>query len=111
MRLSAQSGDSGAAYSLFLDSARKANSARLYERAIQVAISARNGDAALQATQAWIRAFPGTADASRYLVQILVNMNRVPDLVAPLKRDMGVMAVADKLATIESLPRYFARVS
>lgn len=108
--ISAQSGDGAAAYSLFLDSARKANSPKLYERAIQVAISARNGDAALQATQAWMRAFPGTADANRYLVQILVNVNRLPDLVAPLKRDMGLMVAADKLATIEMLPRYFARV-
>ncbi len=109
--MSAQSGDNGAAYSLFLDSARKASSAQLYERAIQVALSARNGDAALQATQAWMRAFPGTVDANRYLVQILVNMNRLPELVAPLKRDLGLMAAADKLATIEMLQRYFARVA
>ena len=109
--MTAQSGDSASAYSLFLDSARKANSALLYERAIQVALGARNGDAALQATQAWMRAFPGTLDASRYLVQILVNMNRLPDIVSPLKRDMALMVAADKLATIEMLPRYFTRVA
>ena len=104
--MSAQSGDNAAAYSLFLDSARKANSARLFERATQVAISARNGDAALQATQAWIRAFPGSQDATRYLVQILVNLNRLPEMVAPLKRNMSLMVEADKLATIEMLPKY-----
>ena len=104
--ISAQSGDNAAAYSLFLDSARKANSARLFERATQVAISARNGDAALQATQAWIRAFPGSQDATRYLVQILVNLNRLPEMVAPLKRNMSLMVEADKLATIEMLPKY-----
>ena len=109
--ISAQSGDSSSAYSLFLDSARKSNSALLYERAIQVALGARNGDAALKATQAWTRAFPGTVDANRYLVQILVNMNRLPDTVAPLKRELALMAVADKLATIEMLPRYFTRVA
>ncbi len=109
--ISAQAGDSASAYSLFLDSARKAKSARLYERAIQAALGARNGEAALQATQAWMRAFPGSADASRYLVQILVNMNRLPEAVAPLKRDMALMVAADKLATIEMLPRYFMRVT
>jgi tetratricopeptide (TPR) repeat protein len=109
--ISAQSGDSSAAFSLFLDAARKSNSARLYERAIQVAIGARNGDAALQAAQAWTRAFPGAVDANRYLVQILVNLNRLGDTVAPLKRDMRQMVDSDKLATIEMLPRYFARAS
>lgn len=109
--MSAQSGDSALAYSLFLDSARKANSPRLFERAIKAALAARNGDAALKATQAWMRAFPGTVDANRYLVQILVNMNRLPDTVAPLKRDLGLMVAADKLATIEMVARYFARVA
>ena len=109
--ISAQSGDNAAAFSLFLDAARKANSAHLYERAIQVAFNARNGDAALQAAQAWVRAFPGTLDANRYLAQVLVNLNRLPDMVAPLKRNMGLMVAADKLATIEMLPRYFARVA
>ncbi len=109
--LSAQSGDSSAAFSLFLDAARKANSARLYERAIQVALSADNGEAALQATRAWMRASPGTLDANRYWVDILINMNRMPDVVAPLKREMGLMVAADKLALIETLPRYFARAA
>lgn len=109
--LSAQSGDSSAAYALFLDAARKANSPRLYERAIQIAIGARNGDAALQATQAWTRAYPGAVDANRYLVQILVGMNRMAEAVAPVKKDMGLMTASDKLATIEMLPRYFARAA
>ena len=109
--LSAQSGDNGSAFSLFLDAARKTNSAGVYERAVQVATSARNGDAALQATQAWMRAVPGNIDANRYLVQILINMNRLPELVTPLKRNMALMVSGDKLATIEMLPRYFARVA
>ena len=108
--MSAQSGDGAAAYSLFLDSARKANSARLYERAVQVAISANNGDAALQATRAWMRAFPGTVGPNRYFVDILTDMNRLPEMVEPLKRDISLMVAADKLATIEMLPRYFSRV-
>ncbi len=109
--MSVQSGDGASAYALFLDSARKANSPQLYERAIQVAIRARNGDAALKATQAWMQAYPGTVDADRYLVQILVNLNRLPELVAPLKRDMAVMKAPEKLATIDILSRYFMRAT
>lgn len=109
--MSVQSGDGASAYALFLDSARKADSPQLYERAIQVAIRARNGDAALKATQAWTQAYPGTIDADRYLVQILVNLNRLPELVTPLKRDMAVMKTPDKLAIIDILSRYFMRAT
>ena len=109
--MSAQSGDYGTAYSLLLDAARKSNAPNAYERAVQFAIAGRNGDAALKATQAWTRAFPGAVDANRYLVQILVSLNRMPEIVSPLKRSMGAMVAKDKLATIETLPRYFARAS
>lgn len=109
--ISAQSGDHGSAYSLFLDAARKAQAPNVYERAIQVAIAGRNGEAALQATRAWTRAFPGAVDANRYLIQILVSLNRMPEIVTPVKRDLAAMTEADRLATIDTLPRYFARAS
>ena len=109
--ISAQSGDGSAAFALLLDAARKANAANLFERAVQIAFDARNGDAALQAAQAWVRAYPQSLEANRYFVQILVGLNRLPETVTPLKRAMRVMTAADKFATIEALPRYFARAS
>lgn len=107
--ISAQSGDGSAAFALFLDAARKAESPRLYERAVQMALAGRSGEAALQAAQAWTRAFPGAVDANRYLVQILVGLNRMEETIAPLKKGMAAMTASDKLATVEMLPRYFAR--
>ena len=41
--MSAQSGDNGSAYALMLNAARKANSSRLYERAVEIALRARSG--------------------------------------------------------------------
>lgn len=109
--ISAQAGDGGAAFALMLDAARKANAANLFERAVQIALDARNGDAALQAAQAWAIAFPQSLNANRYCVQILVGLNRLPDTVTPLKRAMRAMSAVDKFATIESLPKYFARAT
>ncbi len=43
----------GTGYALLLDGARKTNDARLYQRAIDIALQARSGDLALQATKAW----------------------------------------------------------
>ena len=109
--ISAQGGDSAAAYGILLDAARKSNAPNVYERAIQVAFSARNGDAALLAAKAWASAAPGAVDANRYVVQILVGLNKLPDTVAPIKRGLVSMTPADRLATIELLPRYFARAT
>ena len=109
--ISAQSGDGSEAFELILDAARKANAANLFERAVQIALDARNGNAALQAAQSWTRAFPQAPDANRYLIQILVGLNRLNDTVLPLKAAMRAMPAADKLFTIEALPRYFARAT
>ena len=109
--MSAQSGDSAAAFAILLDAARKSNAPIVFERAIQVAFSARNGDAALIAAQAWANAVPAAVDANRYLVQILVGLNKLPETVVPIKRGLAAMPVADRLVTIELLPRYFARAT
>lgn len=109
--ISAQSGDGSEAFELILDAARKANAVNLFERAVQIALEGRNGNAALQAAQSWTRAFPRAPDANRYVIQILVGMNRLKDTVAPIKGAMRAMSAAEKLSTIEALPRYFARAT
>lgn len=49
----------GAAYSLILDAARKQRSTQLYRRAVEVALQARSGDAALTAARTWAQDLPG----------------------------------------------------
>lgn len=109
--LSVQNGDAAAAYALMLDAARKANSARLYERAVELALAARNGDSALQAAQAWTRAFPTSRDANRYLLQILIGLNKLSDTLEPIKRDLVGLSPKDRAVAIALLPRYFARTA
>ena len=109
--ISAQNEDLSSAYALLLDAARKANSPALYERAIDIALRARSGDSALQATQAWSAAFPASRDAHRYVLQILVGMNRLNEAVEPLKRLFATLGAPEKLAAINLMPRYFARAA
>ena len=47
--LSANNGDAANAYALLLDAARKTNSEKLFERAVELALRARSADAALDA--------------------------------------------------------------
>jgi hypothetical protein len=42
--LNASGGEPGAGYSLILDAARKTNDAKLYQRAVDIALQSRSGD-------------------------------------------------------------------
>ena len=106
-----QSGDHGSAYALMLDAARKSNSARLYERAIEIAYRARSGDAALQAAQAWARSQPSSKEANRYQFQILLGLNKIAEAQEPLKRELASMSAAERAQAINLVPRYFARTT
>ena len=108
---STQRGDAGVGYSLILDAARKTNDARLYQRAIDISLQARAGDSALLAARAWKQAQPSSRDANRYVLQILIGLNRLNETVEPLKREIALAEVKERSLTILTLPRYFARSS
>lgn len=109
--LSVQGGDPGAGYSLILDAARKTNDPRLYQRAVDVALQARSGDSALQAARAWKRALPNSREANRYVLQILIGLNRIGDTLEPLKREIAATETKDRVAAITAIPRYFMRAT
>ena len=109
--LNAQGGEPGAAYSLILDVARKANDPRLYERAINVALQARSGEPALQAARAWSKAFPSSKEANRYVLQLLIGLNRLGETLEPLKREIATTDVKERVDAISAIPRYYARAT
>ena len=109
--MSAQSGDNGSAFSLMLDAARKANSARLYERAVEIAYQSRNGEAALEASHAWVKAFPSSKEANRYQFQILLGLNKIAETQEPIRRELAGLAPTERVGVINMLPRYFARTT
>jgi tetratricopeptide (TPR) repeat protein len=109
--MSAQSGDNGSAYGLMLNAARKVNSSRLYERAVEIALRARSGEAALDAAQTWARAFPSSVEANRFQLQILLGLNKITEAQEPIKRELAGLAATERAAAIGLLPRYFARTT
>ena len=64
--LNVRAGEPGTGYSFILDAARKQRDPQLYRRAVEVALQARSGDAALAAARAWIQELPGSAEARRF---------------------------------------------
>ncbi len=109
--LNARGGEPGAAYSLILDAARKTNDPKLYQRAVDIALQARSGDSALLASRAWKQALPASREANRYVLQILIGLNRIGETLEPLKREIATSDAKDRAATILGLARYFARVT
>jgi tetratricopeptide (TPR) repeat protein len=94
-----------------LDAARKTNDARLYQRAVEIALQARSGDSALLAARAWKQALPASREANRYVLQILIGLNRIGEALDPLKREIAAAEPQDRAATLSAIPRYFARAA
>ena len=109
--LNLNGGEPGVAYSLILDSARKADDSRLYQRAVEIALQSRSGDAALQAARAWREAQPQSREANRYLLQILIALNRVQDTLEPLRSDLSMIELMDRPLAFAAIPRTYARVT
>jgi len=109
--LNATGEDPGAAFSLILDAARKTTDPRLYQRAVDLALQARSGDSALQAARAWRQALPLSREANRYVLQILIGMNRLAETAEPLKREIINAEAKERAIAIASIPRLFARAS
>ena len=109
--ISLRTGEPGTGFSLLLDAARKTNDPNLYQRAVDVALQARSGDPALQAARAWKTAQPTSREANRYVLQILVALNRIAETLEPLKTELALVEAKDRSLAISSIPRNYARVT
>ncbi|HQQ68994.1 MAG TPA: tetratricopeptide repeat protein [Alicycliphilus sp.] len=109
--MTASSGDPGTGYNLILDAARRSGDPQLYRRATDIALQARSGESALAAAHAWQQALPQSREANRYLLRILVALNRVSESAQPLRKELANAPTRDKLANIRTLPLLYARVS
>ena len=109
--LNAKAGNNAGAFAYMLNAARRSQSPQLYERAIDLALQDREGQAALAAAQSWSKAFPNSQEAHRYVFQILIGLNRIADTSDPLKRMLASLPVTDRVAAISQVPRYFVRSS
>ena len=108
--LQLRSGDPGAGYSLMLDAARRQRDASLYQRAVEMALQSRSGEAALMAARDWSAAMPGDLEARRFHLQILLALNRVTDS-GPVLRDLiQASPAADREDVINAIPPAYSRV-
>ena len=106
-----RSGEAGTAYQVVLDAARRSKDEQLFRRATDIALQARAGEQALAAATAWRTEIPASLEAHRYLIQLLVAMNRAGETVEPLGSLLQITPEADRPNLIMSLPRFFVRTT
>lgn len=109
--LNVQAGEPGTGYSLLLDAARKQRDALLYRRAVDVALQARSGEAALTAARAWAQDLPQNAEAQRFVLQILLALNRTAEAGPVLRAILDRSSPTERNDTINAIPQTFARLT
>lgn len=109
LELSASEGST--AFLVVLDAANKTKSEQLYKRSVDMALQMRSGSQALIVVQSWRRALPASRDAHRYLIELLVALNRPTETAEPLRSLIRLTPETERPALISSLPRFFERTS
>ncbi len=107
IELSASEGNT--AFLVMLDAANKTKNEQLYKRAVDMALQMRAGSQALMVVQSWRKALPTSRDAHRYLIELLVALNRSSEAAEPLRSLIRLTQENERPALISSLPRFFER--
>ncbi|TAN10387.1 MAG: tetratricopeptide repeat protein [Burkholderiaceae bacterium] len=108
--ISFRTGDAPGAAAFMLDIARHEGDESLYERATQMAIEARAGNLAQDATRAWIKAYPDSLKAARYQLQVAIALGRISQSTAPLKAMLNALPDGEKASFIIALPALYQNV-
>ena len=87
--MTTRSGEPGAGFALMLEAARRSNDENVYKRAVELAVQARSGEAALAAATAWKEAWPHSREANRYVLQLLIALNRIAETAVPLQQELS----------------------
>ncbi len=109
--LNARNEEPASAFSLMLDAAHQTKDPALFNRAVQIALQARSGPSALMAAQAWAKAEPQSREANRFVLQVLLGLNRTAEALEPLKRDIALTPKTAQQEAIWRIASLFERVS
>ena len=108
--LNVQAGEPGSGFAIILDAARKTKDEALFQRATELALQSRSGEAALQAARSWKSSLPDSKEANRYILQILLALNRTDEAGRTLSAIIASLPIQEQSATIASIPRTFGRL-
>ncbi|TCS97306.1 tetratricopeptide repeat protein [Tepidimonas ignava] len=103
--------DPGAAYSLVLDAAKRTQHPQLYRRAVDIALSGRAPNAALDAARAWLQAHPADDDAHRIRTQLLAGLQRTAELGPAVRAWLRVASPERRRDIVAAVPALLDRAA
>ena len=109
--MTTRAGDPGSGYALVLDAARRLRDGKLFQRAVEIALQSRSGDAALAAARAWQETLPNSRDARRIELQILIALNRISETVEPLRAEIAATPQIERPMLMAVIARNYSRAS
>ena len=109
--LTARTGDPGSGYALVLDAARRSRDGKVFQRAVEIALQARSGDAALAAARAWKETLPESREARRFELQILIALNRIGETAEPLRAELAATPQVERPFLMAVIARNYARAT
>lgn len=109
--LTTRSGDPGSGYALVLDAAKRLRDGKLFQRAVEIALQSRSGDAALAAARAWQETLPTSRDARRIELQILIALNRIGETVEPLRAEVAATSQIERPMLMAVIARNYSRAT
>lgn len=109
--LQVNQGQPGTGFTLLLEAARKHKRPELFKRAIEIALQARSGESALRAARNWTEAQPRSAEAQRFVLQILLGLDRPAEMADPLRSLLRLTAAEQRQDLIVALPQMLARLN
>ena len=109
--LTARSDTPADGYALMLDAARRTRDGRLFQRAVEIALQARSGDAALAASRAWKQTLPDAREPRRFELQILIALNRIGETAEPLRAELAATPVIEHPLLMAVIARNYTRAT
>lgn len=106
--MEARAGLGSDAFNVMLDAARRSRDPAVFQRAIEIAVQNHSGDQALAGARAWRYAMPDAVEPLRTEVQLLVALEQLDELSAPLHDLLDMVKGEERAAVIAGLPRFLA---
>ncbi len=109
--LNNEAGVPAAGFSLILDAARKTEDQGLFKRAVEIALQARSGPSALEAARSWKNADSTSKEANRFVLDILIALNKVDQTEEPLRTDLLLTPQTEQAKAIGIVPQLYLQVN
>lgn len=108
--MAAYQGDANVAYRFLMEAANNSGDARLYERAVAVAVESGSGPLAWQAASTWADVQPDSIEAQRAILRVALALGREQGITSSLTNILRLSPVQSRLELIRAMPATMQRL-